>query len=93
MLTKEGIRYLRLALGLTCDQLATKIYCTKQNISAVERNDKTTATTRLLLTHVLLDEFEKLPEGDETDFRCKCASKGMRYNTKKNQEFYNTFYR
>jgi len=80
MLTAEGIRYVRLALGMTTKQLGDSIYCTKQTISNVERGKSELVMTRYLLTNVLMEEFDKLPEGDETDFRCMCASRGILYN-------------
>ena len=80
MLTSYGIKYVRLALGISLEELATKTYLTRQSIWRMELGKSNQTSTKYLLSKILMEEFEKINTDDNSlDFRLKCAERGIKF--------------
>ncbi len=80
--SKEELKAMRLALGMSCDDVAKVMYMTKQQISLIETG-KTTKNSSLHYYGMILDQLmdEKIPDIKERDIRIKMGFFGVNSNS------------
>ncbi len=80
MLSPIECRQYRYALGMTCDDIASVMNITRQEISAIETGKNTKPSTVKYLSIVLLLLWDDIPDSEKT-VRMECAKLGIRYGT------------